>query len=64
MKDGEGEGWEEVEAGDSAENGTSEELPTEGTVSARENKVESLPDVPTKDPSDNGPAAKKQKPNE
>jgi hypothetical protein len=59
------EEWEEVEAGESAENGpaggaTGKVLggEEEGT-----SKVE-LPDVPTGEPMSEGPAVKKQKPND
>ena len=41
------EEWEEVEAGESAENGTSQDVPAE-----KGNNMESLPDVLSKDPSD------------
>ena len=40
------EEWEEVEAGESAENGTSQDEPAE------KGNVENLPEVPTKDPTD------------
>ncbi|KAG4429521.1 hypothetical protein IFR05_014995 [Cadophora sp. M221] len=46
--------WEEVEAGETAEN---------GPVSKEEAKV-TLPDVPTAEPTEDGPAAKKPKPND
>jgi hypothetical protein len=49
------EEWEEVEAGESAENGVSQD------GEAEKGKVEDLPDVPTKELSDNGPLPKKQK---
>ena len=48
------EEWVEVEAGESAENGVSQD------EEAEKGKAEDLPDVPTKEPSDNGPAPKKQ----
>jgi O-acetyl-ADP-ribose deacetylase len=56
--------WEQVEGGESAENGPAEKEDMEqekgGDV---ETKVE-LPDVPTADPADEGPSTKKQKPND
>jgi len=56
-----------VEGGESAENGASQEKAAEadteeGQTSVEKAKLEDMPDVPTKDPSDDGPAAKKQKP--
>lgn len=60
-----GEEWEEVEGGESAENGASQEQTTEDgseVQTADETaKIEDMPDVPTEDPSDDGPVAKKQK---
>jgi len=61
-----GEEWEEVEGEESAENGQAQEKAAEadmeeGQVSVEQAKLEDMPDVPTKDPSDDGPAAKKQK---
>jgi hypothetical protein len=53
--------WEEVEGGESAENGPAV---TEGAeVEGETNKV-ALPDVPTKEPAEEGPATKKQKSND
>jgi hypothetical protein len=49
------EEWEEVEAGESAENGVSQD------EEAEKGNVEDLPEVPTNEPLDNGPAPKKQK---
>jgi hypothetical protein len=66
-----GEEWEAVEGGESAGNGASQEKAAEdhteeGTeeaqTSSKKAKLEDMPDVPTKDPSDDGPVAKKQKP--
>jgi hypothetical protein len=62
-----GEEWEEVEGGESAENGASQEKavgdgPEEVQTADEKAKLEDMPDVPTKDPSDEGPASKKQKP--
>jgi hypothetical protein len=54
--------WEEVEAGESAENG-----PAEGKEAENENGEASkitLPDVPTTEPVEEGPATKKQKSND
>jgi O-acetyl-ADP-ribose deacetylase len=84
-----GEEWEEVEGGESAENGESQEKPAaketadveaaaegkaevkaaaegkaEVEASGEKAKPEDLPEVPTKDPSDEGPAPKKQKPSD
>jgi O-acetyl-ADP-ribose deacetylase len=61
-----GEEWEEVEGGESAENGQSQEKAAEADIegdqaSVAKAKLEDMPDVPTKDPSDDGPAPKKQK---
>ncbi|KAL2066325.1 hypothetical protein VTL71DRAFT_2396 [Oculimacula yallundae] len=53
--------WEEVEAGESANNGPlakTEDVSTPGEVKA------ALPDVPTTEPKEDGPATKKQKPND
>ena len=63
--------WEEVEGGESAENGPA---PVEGDAmdvelqkpvekSAEDTSV-TLPDVPTAEPADDGPSPKKQKPND
>jgi hypothetical protein len=59
-----GEEWEEVERGESAENGESQGKAAgagteEGPASTENAKLEDMPDAPTKDPSDDGPAAKK-----
>lgn len=55
-----------MEGGESAENGASQEEATEGgpevQTADEKAKLEDMPDVPTEDPSDDGPAAKKQKP--
>lgn len=56
-----------MEKGESAENGESQEKATEadteeGPTSAENAKLGDMPDVPTKDLSDDGPAARKQKP--
>ncbi len=56
-----------MEGGESAENGESregavEEGSEEVQIVDGKAKLEDMPDVPTKDPSDDGPAAKKQKP--
>jgi O-acetyl-ADP-ribose deacetylase len=64
-----GEEWEEVEGGESAENGDSQEkAPAEETAEVEAKtekaKVEDMPEVPTKDPSGEGPALKKQKPSD
>jgi O-acetyl-ADP-ribose deacetylase len=58
--------WEEVEGGESAENGPApveagEAMETE--PAEKSSKVE-LPDVPTSEPIDDGPSPKKQKPND
>ena len=50
--------WEEVEGGESAENGPAAKESEEDT-----NTI-TLPKVPTGDPVDEGPATKKQKPDE
>jgi hypothetical protein len=63
--------WEEVEGGESAENGPApveggdamETDPIEVTTAEETSKVE-LPDVPTAEPTDDGPSPKKQKPND
>ncbi len=53
--------WEEVEGGESAENGpaVTEREEAEGELSKA-----ALPDVPTEEPVDEGPATKKQKSND
>ena len=48
--------WEEVEGGESAENGPA------ATESEENTSKITLPEVPTGDPVDEGPATKKQKP--
>jgi O-acetyl-ADP-ribose deacetylase len=59
--------WEEVEGGESAENGPA---PVEGGEPMDTEPVEveavrvELPDVPTAEPRDDGPSPKKQKPND
>jgi hypothetical protein len=62
-----GEEREEVEGGDLAETGAvkandSDEVISEAAVPVEKAKVEDLPDVPTNEPSDDGPPSKKQKP--
>jgi O-acetyl-ADP-ribose deacetylase len=69
--------WEEVEGDESAENGAAagvsdgetSDLPGEegeelesSERSKGKSMIDDLPDVPTKEPSDEGPAAKKRKP--
>lgn len=50
--------WEEVKAGESAENGP-------GNTQGEENTIKvTLPDVPSGEPAEEGPASKKQKPND
>lgn len=53
--------WEEVEAGETSENGPVAK--EDGTLATEEAKV-ALPDVPTAEPTEEGPAAKKQKSND
>jgi hypothetical protein len=58
---------EEVEGGESAENGPApveEGEAMEVEKSAEETADVALPDVPTAEPTDEGPSPKKQKPNE
>ncbi|KAL5325801.1 hypothetical protein ACEPPN_006934 [Leptodophora sp. 'Broadleaf-Isolate-01'] len=52
--------WEEVEAGETAENGP---VSKEEGGSAMEEAKAALPDVPTAEPTEDGPATKKLKPN-
>ncbi|TVY54921.1 hypothetical protein LCER1_G002276 [Lachnellula cervina] len=52
--------WEDVEGGESAENGPADA--GEDAEEAEASKVE-LPEVPTGEPTGDGPATKKQKPN-
>ena len=53
------EDWEEVEGGESAENGPAANI-GEAASGESTNKI-SLPDVPTAEPMDDGHASKKQK---
>jgi O-acetyl-ADP-ribose deacetylase len=54
------EDWEEVEGGESAENGPAEKTAeVEGDIKGTDNIA--LPDVPSGEPTDEGRAAKKQK---
>src|SRR6187402_3563609 len=55
--------WEEVKAGESAENGSVTKEGGEAVAAGEESKV-TLPDVPKSEPIDDGPAIKKQKPND
>lgn len=54
--------WEDVEGGESAENGPADVAKEAESTAEEASKVE-LPEVPTGEPADDGPAAKKQKPN-
>lgn len=60
--------WEEVEGGESAENGPAPVDEGEAMEAEAEKPTEitevSLPDVPTAEPTDDGPSQKKQKPND
>ena len=64
--------WEEVEGGDSAENGPApveggeamEVEPEKPEEKSAEDTSVTLPDVPTAEPADDGPSPKKQKPND
>ncbi|KAH7370479.1 hypothetical protein BKA65DRAFT_18173 [Rhexocercosporidium sp. MPI-PUGE-AT-0058] len=53
--------WEEVEAGESAENGP---VAKEEGISTTEEAKVALPDVPTAEPTEGGPATKKLKPSD
>jgi hypothetical protein len=57
------EDWEEVEGGESAENGPAEKVPETEAVKESTSNI-TLPDVPSGEPTDGGPAAKKQKSND
>jgi hypothetical protein len=56
--------WEEVEAGESAENGPAEGKEAEEEGEIGEASKITLPDVPTSEPVEEGPATKKQKSND
>jgi len=59
------EDWEEVEGGESAENGPKDKKPeTEATDAVEDTSSITLPDVPSGEPKEDGPAVKKQKPND
>jgi hypothetical protein len=57
----ENDDWEEVEAGGSAENGP---VATKKNVLTSEELEAALPDVPTVEPTNEGPATKEQKLND
>ncbi|PVH88059.1 A1pp-domain-containing protein [Cadophora sp. DSE1049] len=61
-EESESDDWEEVEAGESAENGPGRKA--EGDHTKEEAAKVTLPDVPTAEPVDEGPATKKQKSND
>ncbi|TVY75658.1 O-acetyl-ADP-ribose deacetylase MACROD2, partial [Lachnellula suecica] len=58
--------WEDIEGGESAENGPTDagkDAEVADGTEAEGIKAEELPEVPTGEPADDGPATKKQKPN-
>jgi len=56
--------WEEVEGGESAENGPAPVAAEDAMVVEPEETSVTLPDVPTAEPTDDGPSPKKQKQND